>query len=112
MKDILQLFGAADDPYMPGEKLLAQYNAQIVASLRAVFPTEDTSGRGVSPVALVEVIALIRQYLLLGIVPAADAVALRRLAGLVIDPSEADDVLAQLTGARNFDDVAECRLVV
>lgn len=112
MKDILQLFGTADDPYMPGEKLLAQYNAQIGASLRAVFPTEDTSGRGVSPVALVEVIALIRQYLLLGIVPAADAVALRRLAGLVIDPSEADDVLAQLTGARNFDDVAECRLVV
>ena len=34
------------------------------------------------------------------------------MAGLLIGPLEADDVLAQLTGARNFDDVAECRLVV
>lgn len=112
MRDILLLFGDADDPYMPGEKLLAQYNAQIGASLRGVFPTAETSGRGVSPLALVEVIGLIRQYLLLGVVPASDAVALRRLAGLLIGPLEADDTLAQLTGARNFDDVAECRLVV
>ena len=112
MKDILHLFGTAEDPYMPGEKLLAQYNAQIGASLRGIFPADDASGRAVSPLALVEVVALIRQYLLLGIVPASDAVALRRLTGLLIGPLEADDVLAQLTGARNFDDVTECRLVV
>ena len=112
MKDILLRFGGAEDPYMPGEMLLAQYNAQIGAALRGIFPADESSGRSVSPLALVEVVALIRQYLLLGIVPAADAVALRRLTGLLIGPLQADDVLAQLTGARNFDDVTECRLVV
>lgn len=112
MKDIIHRFGDAEDPYMPGSRLLAQYNAQIGAALRGIFPADESRSRSTSALALVEVIGLISQYLLLGIVPASDAVALRRLIGLLMDPVNSDDLLSKLTGAQNFDDVTECRLVV
>lgn len=114
LQDILNRFGNAEDPYMQGSRLLEQFNAQIGAALRGSLPSDDATPQqnSVSPVALLAAIDLLRDYLGMEIVPASDAVALRRLCGLLVGPLRSNDVLGALTGSRNFDDVTECKLLV
>jgi hypothetical protein len=114
LQDILVRFGQAEDPYMEGARLLEQFNAQIGAALRGSFPSDDAAPQqhSVSPVTLSHAIIVLQNYLKLGIVPASDAVAMRRLLGLLLTPLGAEDILGSLTAARNFDDVTECRLLV
>eukprot|EP01050_Picozoa_sp_SAG11_P012957 SAG11_NODE_1478_length_4837_cov_1.608485_5_plen_713_part_00 len=118
MKAIVACFAASEDPFMPGSALLQQYQAQIIAAVRGVFPSvddesdADATTRLPLPKAVTEGVETVQDYLTRNIIPPNDKLALRRLFNLLMLPLTDRAVLGRYTGDGCYDDVTESRIAV